>query len=306
MSRFSLAAVFQVIRSKFFSPSSLKMNFANSLVVFGAILLNANAGHHISGREGKCEYYNAHNAMLGNVYSCKIQNAIYKEGDKFVITGNHQSKGRKDLGVKFIEFISSNITQIPDHLWRKFPNIEYVNVNKAGIQTLPQIVNASNLKVILADENDIKTLDSQVFGVSTELETLSFRKNKIEQVDVNAFHILGNLRELYLSDNKITKLHMNTFATLISLEILSLAGNQIQSVDLELLQTNLQLREILLYDNKLTAIHPQTFTSLVNLFNLELHGNLCIDKDIRIDEGDFQELIAENLKECFEGYPSKE
>jgi Leucine-rich repeat (LRR) protein len=244
--------------------------------------------------------------MLGNVYSCKIKNAILHKDEKFIVTGTHQSKGRKDLGVKYVEFTSSNISHIPEHIFRKFPNIEYLSVNGVGLKSLRPITNASDLKVVLANNNQLTKLGGHIFEHSTDLETLSFRKNQIDDVNVMAFHNLGNLRELYLSDNRISVLHMNTFNSAISLEILALSGNQLQSIDLELFHANLQLRELLLYDNKLTAIHPQTFTNLDSLFNLELHGNLCIDKDLRIDEEDFQLKVHDSLKMCYESYPAKE
>jgi hypothetical protein len=277
--------------------------FIAKILAFLAVIVSVYCGH-VPGREGKCEFSNEHNAMLGNVYSCKIKNAVFNEYDKFTVTGNHASKGRKDLGVKFVEFSASNISFIPETVFKKFPNLEYLNVNGIGLKKIQPLVNSSDLKVILANNNQITKLNANVFAVSTDLETLSFRKNHIQDVDVNAFHNLGNLRELYLSDNRISSLHMNTLAPLISLEIVSLSGNQLKSVDLELFHANLQLHEVLLYDNKITAIHPQTFTNLENLFNLELHGNLCVDKDMRINgDDDFQELIKNTLGVCYEGYP---
>lgn len=281
--------------------------FILTFVILTGAVVNVYSGH-VPGREGKCEFINEHNSILGNVYTCKLKAVLHNENHKFTITGTHASKGRKDLGVKFVEFVSSNISYVPEIVFKKFPNLEYLNVNGVGLKSFHPINNASDLKVILANNNQLTKLDANVFCVSTDLETLSFRKNLIEDVDVNAFHNLGNLRELYLSDNRISSLHMNTFAPLISLEILGLSGNQLQSIDLELFHANLQLHEILLYDNKLTAIHPQTFSSLKSLFNLELHGNLCVDKDIRVDDGEFQELLIsiKNLKVCFEGYPVNE
>lgn len=271
-------------------------------------VISSGFGGHVPGREGKCEYSNDHSPILGNVYTCRIKNAILQNGhDKFTITGTHQSKGRKDLGVKFVEFSSSNLSYIPSQIFRKFPNLEYLNINEVGLKKINPIVNASDLKVILANNNQITALNAKVFEVSTDLEVLSFRKNQIEEVDVHAFHHLGNLRELYLSDNRILSLHMNTFSPLISLEILSISGNQLQTIDMELFQSNLQLREVLLHDNKITAIHPQTFNSLTELFNLELRGNLCADKDIRYDDGgEFEDLVKNYLKQCYEDYPKKE
>jgi Leucine-rich repeat (LRR) protein len=231
------------------------------------------------------------------------------DSDKLTITGAHSSKGRKDLGVKFVEFSASNISHIPDQVFKKFPNLEYLSVNTAGIKKINQLVNATDLKVILANNNQISSLDANTFEIATDLETLSLRKNQIEEIHVNAFHLLGNLRELYLSDNRVLSLHINTFSPLISLEILAMSGNQLQTIDIELFATNLQLREILLYDNKITAIHPQTFGSLSSLFNLELHGNLCVDKDVRqegYDDKEFQDAVKNHLKQCFADYPKKD
>lgn len=279
--------------------------FIATVFILAGVVLNVFGGH-VPGREGKCEFTNENNPMLGNVYSCKLKNAVVQnQHEKFTITGQHPSKGRKDLGVKFIEFTSSNISFIPEIVFKKFPNLEYINVNAVGLKSFHPIVNASDLKVVLANNNLLTRLDGNVFSAATDLEVLSFRKNLLEEVDVNTFYNIGNLRELYLSDNKLSSIHMNTFAPLISLEILSISGNQLQSIDLELFHANLQLHEILLYDNRITAMHPQSFTSLANLFNLELHGNLCVDKDIRIDDGEFHELIRDNLKVCFESYPEK-
>lgn len=261
---------------------------------------------HVPGREGKCEYSNEYNPMLGHVYSCKIRNAVLHKEEKFTITGMHPSKGRRDAGVKFVEFTFSNISHIPEQIFRKFFNLEYLSVNGVGLKNLHTIRNASELKVILANNNQITALEADTFINSVELEILSFRKNQISEINVQAFHNLGQLRELYLADNKISALHMNTFGSLISLEILSLSGNLLSHIDLELFHANRELREVLLYDNKLTAIHPQTFNNMESLFNLELHGNLCVDKDIRLDDENFEESINNELKVCYESYPSKE
>lgn len=263
-------------------------------------------GGHVPGREGKCEFINVSDPMLGNVYSCKIKNAILHKDEKFTITGAHPSKGRRDLGVKFIEFVTSNITSIPSQVFRKFLNMEYLSVNNVGLKTFSELPMAPELKVILANNNEVTKFEPSIFQNAKNLAILSFRKNQISSIDVKAFNNLSYLKELYLSDNKIASLHMNTFNSLISLQILSLSGNKIQSIDLELFHSNHQLREILLYDNKLKAIHPQAFSSLDNLFNLELHGNECIDMDFRIDEENFQEKINRNLEKCFEEYPEKE
>lgn len=275
-------------------------------MLFVAVLLIALAivdCGHVPGREGKCEFSNEQNPLLGNVYGCKIRNAILQKDEKFTITGTHPSKGRRDLGVKFVEFVSSNISYIPEQLFRKFSNLQYLSVNAVGLKNIHPIANASNLQVILANNNQIANLVAYTFITSGNLEILSFRKNQIIEIDLNAFKNLSNLRELYLADNKISMIHMSTFNSLINLEILSLSGNKIQSIDLELFQNNSQLREILLYDNKLNAIHPQSFGNLKSLFNLELNGNLCIESDIRADDEVFQDKINRMLTNCFDNYP---
>ena len=275
------------------------------LIVTVGFYANVESGH-VPGREGKCEFISESNSMLGNVYSCKIKNAILHKDEKFTITGTHQSKGRRDMGVKFVEFLSSNISHIPNQVFRKFPNLEFLSVNGVGLRTFPELPHAMELKTILANNNQISKFDANTFEYAKNLMILSFRKNQISTIDAKTFINLSHLEDLYLSDNKIAALHMNTFSPLISLQILSLSGNQLQSIDLELFQSNRQLREILLYDNKLKAIHPQSFSNMDNLFNLELHGNECIDIDFRIDEEDFQEKINRDLKSCFEKYPAKE
>lgn len=205
---------------------------AQLFLIISAGMLIAESGH-VPGREGKCEFSNDFNPMLGHVYSCKVRNAIlHREEEKFTITGVHQSKGRRDLGVKFVEFTFSNLSHIPKQVFRKFPNLEYLSLNGVGLKNFYPLQNASELKVILANDNLITQLDAETFSDSMELEILSFRKNLIDEINFQAFHNLGNLRELYLSDNKISSLHMNTFGPLISLEIVSLSGNQLQSIDL--------------------------------------------------------------------------
>ena len=276
-----------------------------TIVLFIGASFSAHGGH-VPGREGKCEFTNEYSPMLGNVYTCKIKNVVlHNENEKFTVTGTHPSKGRKDLGVKFLEFITSNLSYIPEQVFKKFPNLEYLNANNVGLKSFRALTNAVDLKVVLANNNQLSKLNANVFCVATNLGRLSLRKNQIQEIDVNAFNSLRNLKELYLSDNQLSSLHMNTFSPLISLEILALSGNQLQSIDLELFHANLQLNEILLYDNKITAIHPQAFNNLAKLFNLELHGNTCVDKDIRSDDGVLQELIANHLKQCFESYPEK-
>lgn len=134
-----------------------------------ACAVSASFGGHVSGREGKCEFSNENNPMLGNVYSCKIINSnLHNEHEKFTVTGTHQSKGRKDLSVKFVEISSSNITQLPDQILRKFPNLEYLSANGVGLKTFNPLSNTSDLKDILANNNQLTFLASNIFSISTD------------------------------------------------------------------------------------------------------------------------------------------
>lgn len=282
------------------------MKFAGFTIIFIFWEVSLIASHVAANREGKCEFINEKSPLVGNVYTCKIEKAYLSSDEdetKFTITGNHQSKGRQDKGVKFVKISSSNMTVIPDQLFEKFQYIEFLNINEIGLKKLKKM-KAPELKFFSANKNNLKEIPNEVFSESEFLITLSLRENEIELIGVKAFKNLNQLQELYLSSNKLIKLLAEVFSPLLNLQILSISGNQLTTIEMETFNANRNLRELLIYDNQIIAIHPQAFINQRKLFNLELHGNKCINVDFREDDN-FLENIKKLLKECYNKYPPK-
>lgn len=275
-----------------------------SALILVSIFVSISCGVPVT-REGKCQFSNERSSMLGYVYTCKMEKVfLTNELESFKVTGNHQSKGRQDPGVKFLEISSSNLSHIPAEVFEKFPNIEYLNVNEIGLRRIDKI-EAKHMRVLLANKNRITELKNEIFSDCANLITISLRENLISSIEPGTFKKLANLQELYISSNKLESLHIEVFAPLINLQILSVSGNKLTTIEMEHLQMNRQLRESLFYDNQIFAIHPQAFVNQQEMFNLELHGNKCIDGDFRAEEN-FEDLLKNSLQKCFNNYPIKD
>lgn len=173
-----------------------------------------------------------------------------------------------------------------------FKKLEYLDINKVGIETLDVNV-LEHLKSIKANDNNLKEIKFNLtnkikwldlkgnnftngldFTKLTSLKhlDLSVQKEKLKNIDITP---LVNLTELKLERHNLKKLDLSKNTDLLSL---SLDNNQEDNMGLtELdLSNNTKLTAIYLKENKLSELKIEN----LKLFGLNIHGNRLTTLDL--------------------------
>lgn len=130
----------------------------------------------------------------------------------------------------------------------------------------------STLNVFDLSNNWIFALKSAVFSTLKDTIVIDVSKNKINQINRNAFSGLqGNLRMLNLSSNLLGEIHAHTFAYLTELRVLDLSNNHIGVLGYKAFSGLPKLRTLFLTGNSLRNLGVPT--SLPNLEYLLLADN---------------------------------
>lgn len=173
-----------------------------------------------------------------------------------------------------------------------FKKLEYLDINKVGIETL-DVSALEHLKSIKANDNNLKEIK---FNLTNKIEwldlkgnnftngldftkltslkhlDLSDQKEKLKNIDITP---LVNLTELKLERHNLKKLDLSKNTDLLSL---SLDNNQEDNMGLtELdLSNNTKLTAIYLKENKLSELKIEN----LKLFGLNIHGNRLTTLDL--------------------------
>lgn len=107
----------------------------------------------------------------------------------------------------------------------------------------------------------------------TNLRELSYRYNRILQVNTNAFINIPKLKKLFLNINIIAYLDRNALRGLKDLVMLRLDNNLLTDIYAESFTDLRSLKTLLLRNNQISVIFDNTFQTLRNLIILDLGGN---------------------------------
>ncbi len=145
--------------------------------------------------------------------------------------------------------LDSSSLRIPDSIWTKFSNLEYLSLKNDHLPQIPPGVGLlANLKVLDLSGNDFKTLPS------------SFSK-------------LQNLQELYINDDKKFQLGKNisTLSKLKNLKSLHLENDNLKGLPANI--SRLSHLELLYLNNNHFKKVPSEIKGIKNLKFVELHDN---------------------------------
>lgn len=134
----------------------------------------------------------------------------------------------------------SAITEIPVDFCNSHPDIHELNVHSNDIKKIPNLKDCRKLKLVNLGNNDISSLEGNVFANLTLLKDLTLTRNGITAIPMDAFSGLTNLEYLDLSKNKIEEIHDDAFIDLTSLSELNLSENEFPRLPIDGL-TNLKV-----------------------------------------------------------------
>ena len=182
--------------------------------------------------------------------------------------------------MKYVEFLSSEITKIPNTIFKKFPNLQKIMLPTILLKNLNRtsLRGATKLKQIWAKGNYLEQLESDSFNEAVQLTLIDFQDNWISNVDKGAFRGLSKLEELRLGGNFIGSLDKNTFSDLTNLIKIDLSSNMIYNLKDGLFNKNKKLEEVHLCCNKISVISSNLFSETKLLSFLNLAHNTCISR----------------------------
>ncbi|XP_067948749.1 carboxypeptidase N subunit 2-like [Watersipora subatra] len=184
------------------------------------------------------------------------------------------------------------ISQIPD----EYGELE---MRRGNFPTLTNysFVSLNNLKRLVIDNCNVKTIEVGAFASLKNLEELELKANDFFTLPESVFEDLARLKKLTLADNLLTHLTTDIFVGLTNLEILDvernfledisydsfssltslkqlmLNKNMISSLPSTIFEFNQQLEEVHLNKNKLQELHPMTFNTTPLLQKVYLEEN---------------------------------
>jgi Leucine-rich repeat (LRR) protein len=138
------------------------------------------------------------------------------------------------------------------------------------IYTIP---NPDTVKSLYLYNNNITSLDKNIFNNLINLQYLYLHNNNINHLDKDIFKHLANLKALYLDNNNLTYLDRDTFKNLANLQGLYLYNNNITHLDKDIFKHLIKLQTLNLNTNKLSHLDKDIFKNLTNLKYINLSNN---------------------------------
>lgn len=129
-------------------------------------------------------------------YTCTLSRVVFQHEfyHNFEITGTHLP-GKTDNDVTGVDFIRSKLFKVPSVVFKKFPNLQYLDISFAGIVTADSatIENCGNLRFLEASYNDIERVTETFLSSCGNLESVNLSFNLINSISpCNSF-----LKRLY-------------------------------------------------------------------------------------------------------------
>ncbi|MEZ5009225.1 MAG: hypothetical protein R2753_13825 [Chitinophagales bacterium] len=156
-----------------------------------------------------------------------------------------------------------NLTMLPDNIWDKFKNLQYLSLRNDHLKEIPSgIGSLKNLEVLDLSNNDFKILPQ-------------------------SFSMLENLREIYLNEerNMDVEQSLDVIKDLPNLKIIHLENDNLESIPKNLLNFP-QLESLYLNNNRFKKIPINEIKELKNLNFIDFHDNKFIlnKSDLRNQE----------------------
>lgn len=168
----------------------------------------------------------------------------------------------------------STLPEFPIEIFDAFPNLTEVELIYSGIELLEEddFINATNLRRLHLEGNNIHTIGRAAFTILTNLTILALPTNQITKIEDYAFADLKQLLQLNLEQNNLTVLQENVLSGLTNLLKLYLNDNQIATIEDGALYLE-NLEEIYLQGNNLKTLSPDLVTGAPDLRAIVLSRN---------------------------------
>lgn len=151
-------------------------------------------------------------------YSCEAR-VVQIDCPSLIIVGDHLS-GMNDTTVESLMVLSQELPQIPDGIESFFPNLRGIQIYDSKLQTISKdVLKFPNLQVLFLNNNELVTLDADLFAYTPKLVHIWFRFNSLQHVGFNIFGHLNELATALFYGNPCTNQDANSRPEVIELNI---------------------------------------------------------------------------------------
>lgn len=166
-----------------------------------------------------------------------------------------------------------NMGAMPAVIFDQFPKYEELMI-ATGLRSIQKddFVDVKYITRLFLFHNELRTVPSNTFQYTSNLEVLDLSNNDITTVEDFAFNGLNNLQRISLMNNSLVNLTRNIFAGVENLKWLDLARNQIEFMDDEAFNLP-KLEYLFLSRNRIQRISNNLFLSTPNLIRIQLEQN---------------------------------
>ena len=140
---------------------------------------------------------------------------------------------------------------------------------------------AQTLQVLKLSNNQLKTIESEVFKPLIQLRELDMSHNQLALLDKDTLSGLNRLTHLHLAQNDINSLHEMAFESVSDVLVLDLSHNLLRESP-QALKSLKKLQTLDLSFNDLMDLSNASFLNLTSLWRLQLNNNNIknISKDV--------------------------
>lgn len=155
------------------------------------------------GKNVTCEFSYETYDSIGKVYQCKLKVEIDVSNKTIENALGSHLPPNSDSDVQFLFFIWFKGDRIPEGFGRIFPNILGILGTKNGLKelTVDDLKAFKHLKYLKFNDNQLRTLKSDLFSGNPDLQYVDFSQNELSYVGANIFDSLSNLSYVNLNHN---------------------------------------------------------------------------------------------------------
>ncbi|XP_068620739.1 toll-like receptor 3 [Battus philenor] len=185
--------------------------------------------------------------------------------------------------LQILDLSHNALDKLSEEFFRRFTKLDHLNLSYNHLTDLygSLFEGLNNLRILNLDHNDLIDVNSS-FLMLNDLQELSLKENRIEEVLIRDFQNLINIKKLDLSSNDISHIEEGVFNNMTSLNKLDLSDNLIEDITMKCFHGNLRLNSINLSENKLSSLPDKLFVwkniSFFSIKNNNLDGELVKGK----------------------------
>jgi len=152
---------------------------------------------------------------------------------------------------------NQNFNTLPDSIWDKFKNLEYLSLKNDHLKEIPVgIGNLSKLKVLDLSNNDFKVLPQSFSRLENLIEIYLNDEKKMDiNQSLSVIKDLPNLKIIHLENDNLKDIPQNLL-NFPQLEMLYLNKNRFKKFPINELKELKNLNFIDLHDNQFKLNHP--------------------------------------------------